>query len=223
MTGKDLAALPAAEGFRLGVLRSEPRRTAPACTVSRPAATEEEEPPIVADPSLGRLGRAVQLVIAGRAGERVQSAALLAASAACAAGLSATVRTDNPVTQGTGFSLAEVKLSPEAVLYTGPTTPDLVLVTATEGVREVEGRGLLHADAARRVVIDLEVPSPDGTAAERIDLRKRFGPKNAALAGLALEASRAEWWDPRAWEAAVSRLPASRRAETQALLDRASR
>ncbi len=223
VTGKDLAELPATEGFKLGVLRSQARTaSAPAKVGSRATAADEEEPPIVPDPSLGRLDRTVQVVAAGRAGERVQSAAMLAASAACAAGLHAAVRTDNPVTQGTGFSLAELTISPDPILYTGQRTPDLVLATAAEGGREVEGRGLLMKDAARRVVFDAEVPSPDGAVVEHKDLRKRFGPKNATLAGIVAEVSAAGWWDPRAWDAAVGRLPESRRAETKALLDRAT-
>lgn len=175
------------------------------------------------DPSLGRLDRTVQVVAAGRAGERVQSAAMLAASAACAAGLHVAVRTDNPVTQGTGFSLAELTISPDPILFTGQTVPDLVLATAAEGARELEGRGLLRAGAARRVVFDSEVRSPEGAAVERMDLRKRFGPKNATLACMAAEVSAAGWWDARAWDVAIERLPESRRAETRSLLQNATR
>ncbi len=223
VTGKDLQDLPATEGFRLGVLRSEPRRAVALASVgSRATSSDEEEPPIVPDPSLGHLDRLVQVVAAGRAGERVQSAAMLAASAAAAAGLHVAVRTDNPVTQGTGFSLAELTISPDPILYAGPTVPDIVLATAVEGARELEGRGLLRAGAARRLVFDSEVPSPDGVAVERRDLRKRFGPKNATLAAVIAEASAAGWWDARAWDAAVGRLPESRRAETQALLVKAT-
>jgi hypothetical protein len=189
------------EGGPFGILHQETARPAftPPC-----AAAEESDPGIEPHPAWRRLDRTARLLVAGRAGERVQSAALLAATAGCAAGLQVTVRTENPVTQGKGFSLAEITLALEPVAYTGLVAPDVVLVTAPEGQRELEARGLAHGDV-------------------REDLRTRYGAKGAALGGLVEAIDQAGWWDRQAWAAAVARLPAAHRSDAEAVLRQAAR
>jgi len=131
----------------------------------------------------------------------VQSAALLAAAAGAAAGLHVTVRTDNPVTQGRGFSLAEITFAPEAVAYTGLVDPDFVIVTAPEGQGQLEARGLPRVDL-------------------REDLRKKYGGNSAALGGLVEAIAEAGWWERDAWGAAIARLPADRRTDAEAVLQK---
>ncbi|MBI4528958.1 MAG: hypothetical protein HY695_34605 [Deltaproteobacteria bacterium] len=63
------------------------------------------------------LTKPVGLIITGTSGERVQSSAKLLCQAAVMSGLQTTQKNDNPVTQGTGFSLSEVCLSPRPILY----------------------------------------------------------------------------------------------------------
>ncbi len=223
LTGKDLRAIPLERGWTLGVARRDARR--PVFPGKRPAPAAPSPPPlppgVVPERGWGRLDRTARLVVAGRAGELVQSAVLLAAQAACAAGLHATVRTDNPVTQGSGFSAAELVVAPEPVAYTGLVAPDLVIATAPEGRAELAGRGLLSpAAGVRRFVFDAELPAPEGLAAERRDLRSRFGPKGAALGALVVEIGAAGWWDPRAWGAVRETLDGERRRDFDAVLAR---
>jgi Pyruvate/2-oxoacid:ferredoxin oxidoreductase gamma subunit len=79
-------------------------------------------------------------VIAGAAGKRIGSAAGALARGGVLSGLWATQRNDYPVTVRTGFSLSEVILSPEEVLFTGIPSPDVVLDLFPEGHGKVAGR-----------------------------------------------------------------------------------
>jgi hypothetical protein len=227
ITGKELKGIAASRGLSLGIVRQDASRPPlrEALGLSHPAEVAgaiEGEPGIEAHPSWRRLERTARVVVAGRAGERVQSAALLAAQAAMAAGLHATVRTDNPVTQGSGFSLAELTFAPEPIGYIGPASPDLIIVLAPEGAREVAARGLCGA-AARpgSVVIDASLGAPDAAGAQQRDLRGRYGAKGAAAGALMEETEARGWWSRSGWEAAIRLQPPARRAELEAALARA--
>jgi hypothetical protein len=181
-----------------GIVRRDATRPAFA-----PSTATAAEPDGGIEPHLAwrRLEKTARVVVAGRAGERIQSAALLAATAGAAAGLQVTVRTDNPVTQGRGFSLAEITFAPEPVAYTGLVDPDYVIVTAPEGQGQLEARGLPRMDV-------------------REDLRKKYGGKSAALGGLVEAIDQADWWERDAWTAAIARLPADHRADAEAVLQK---
>jgi hypothetical protein len=210
ITVKDLKGLPERTGRPFGIIKEDAsRRTffdGYKVTASRlfelPAAKA-----IIPDPALRKLDRLTQVVIGGKAGEHVQSAASIAAAAATAAGLYVTLRSDNPVTVGTGFSIAELTLSPEPIHYMGLAQPDLVILVAEEGQRELEGKELFsRKDKTSRVVVDVTLRPPSGVQAEERDLRVRFGPKNAALGALIEEIDRVRWWDAEAWLKAFARL-----------------
>lgn len=83
--------------------------------------------------------RPMRLVIAGAAGQRVRTAANLLATGGVLSGLWAAVRDDHPITVRTGFSLAEVILAPEPILYAGADEPDAVALLAPEGVARIRG------------------------------------------------------------------------------------
>lgn len=89
----------------------------------------------------GALERPMSWIIAGAAGKRIGSAAGALARGGVLSGLWATQRNDYPVTVRTGFSLSEVILAPEEVLFTGTSSPDVVLDLFAEG----------HAKAAARI------------------------------------------------------------------------
>ncbi len=133
------------------------------------------------------LERPLGIVLAGTAGERIQTAATILARAALACGLHVTQKNDNPVTQGTGFSVSEVILAPEPILYTGIERPDAVLVTSADGARELAASGMLaRADAESLVVADEQVELPSLPAGLlRLPFRETAGPKLAALAAVA--------------------------------------
>jgi pyruvate/2-oxoacid:ferredoxin oxidoreductase beta subunit len=166
------------------------------------------------------LAAEVRLVLAGSAGERVQSAAALLCQAALACGLFATQKNDNPVTQGTGFSLSEVCLSPRPIEYTGMEQPDVVIIASADGLRELQANGTLARLRAETLVVmdaELEAPLLPGRVV-RLPLRKTAMPARAALAGLAAWLALSPVLPPAAWDAALVSVPPDRREEaTEAL------
>ncbi len=80
-----------------------------------------------------------RMVLAGAAGQRVRTAAHLLASAGTLCGLWAAARDDYPITVRTGYSMAEIILSPEPIEYHGVDEPDGVVVTAVEGAARIRG------------------------------------------------------------------------------------
>ena len=198
LTGATLREVAEQAGYELGVLRDEPRPTFGASYRERHAADEQPAPPRIAAQAFEhRLVRPHGLVLAGSAGERVRTAATILARAALSCGLHVTQKNDNPVTQGTGFSVSEVILGPEPILYTGIERPDAVLVVSEDGARELAATGVLaRADAETLVVADdgIELPPLPGEPL-RLPLRDTAGPKLAALAAVA------------AWREATEALP----------------
>ncbi|RMG42885.1 MAG: hypothetical protein D6718_13285 [Acidobacteria bacterium] len=217
VTGKDLGRLAEERGGEGVIFDRPPRRGTMRAQAPPPAPLEN---PLEPHPSWSALGRTVRVAIGGRAGEGVQSAARLAAAAAALAGLWVAVRTDNPVTQGTGFSLAELALSPDRGEAAVPGSPDLVIAIAPEGMAALGERGWLgEGSPAARTIIDEELPGGDGLVAEREPLVRRFGRRGAALGALALASARGGWFVPDAWRAAAERLPGSRRSGAERVLE----
>jgi 2-oxoglutarate/2-oxoacid ferredoxin oxidoreductase subunit beta len=189
LTGAQLKKIADAAGYELGILREEARPRF-AETIRRPAAGPAPAPRERGNPvefSSG-LTRPMGLVLAGSAGEGVQTAASLLASAAMRAGLQATQKNDNPVTQGTGFSVSEVILSPEEILFTGIEKPDAVLVVSGDGCRELERSGVFgRLDGTSLVISDADVSLPDlPCRVLRFPFRRAAGPKQAAAAAAAV-------------------------------------
>ncbi|NIR33508.1 MAG: hypothetical protein GWO11_03450, partial [Desulfuromonadales bacterium] len=136
LTGSALKELVAGQGFRLGRLEADSTRPAFRDLWRQQVATAPEWRPaghVEPVEAPAALEGELRLVVAGSAGERVQSAAGLLCRAALAAGLYSTQKNDNPVTQGTGFSLAEVCLSPKPIEYTGMESPDVVVAVSRDG------------------------------------------------------------------------------------------
>ena len=140
VSGASLPEIIRRQGYRLGEVETEMERP----TFRELYRHKMESPrPKRAKPSVPRisarakLAEEVRMVVAGTAGERVQSAAALFCRAALAAGLYSTQKNDNPVTQGSGFSLSEICLSPKPIEYTGMESPDVVLVVSEDGWKEL--------------------------------------------------------------------------------------
>ena len=83
------------------------------------------------------LEKPIRIVLAGAAGQKVVSAGNLLASAATLSGLWTSRRADFPITIQTGFSVAEIVISPEPVLYSGIIKPDVVALIAPEGKAKI--------------------------------------------------------------------------------------
>ena len=132
------------------------------------------------------LKKKVGFVIAGTAGEHVQFSAYTLVEMAVLAGANATQKNDNPVTQGTGFSLSEVVISRDEIFYTGIDTPDVVVVVSEDGVREMKSQGVFRrANESTLIIADesLEIPECAGKIM-RLPLRKKYSPSGAAFAGI---------------------------------------
>ncbi len=182
LTGAQLHRVAENAGYEMGVLRDAPRATfgetyrvkdaragrqgsfepsGDAAALS-PACGESSSVPSVSLYQRGSLREPLGLVIAGTAGEGVQSAASLLGHAAIRAGLHVTQKNDNPVTQGTGFSVSELILSPRRILYTGIESPDVVLVVSDDGARELARNGMLERTTEETLVLaDSSVALPD--------------------------------------------------------------
>lgn len=128
-----------------------------------------------------------RIVLAGTAGEKVQLASFLFMKSAIGSGLHATQKNDNPVTQGSGFSLSEVCISKEEILYTGIDEPDAVIISSPEGLKEVKANGTLARCSGRTIVI-AEQTLPEFECAgkvSRLPLRALCTGSRATLSALA--------------------------------------
>jgi len=218
LTGARLKEIVAQEGYALGPL--EPQSARPPfhehyreiiAAQSRPTATPETIEPTLA----AALTDQVRVVVAGSAGERVQSSAALFCRAALHAGLYATQKNDNPVTQGTGFSLAEICLSPRPIEYTGMESLDVVIVTSADGWKELQSNGTFaRCRAEALLLLDDELePQPVPGRILRLPLRRTASPNRAALAALAAWLEMSHILPSEAWQAALANLAANRRTE----------
>lgn len=218
LTGTALKEMVARQGYALGRLEAEPERPAfrelyRQQLASQPAPKASAViAPVTPE---AQLAGELQLVVAGSAGERVQSAAVLFCQAALAAGLYTTQKNDNPVTQGTGFSLAEICLSPQPIEYTGMESPDVVIVASADGWRELRANGTFaRCRSETLLVVDAELDAPPAAGRLlRLPLRRAATPKQAALAGLAAWLARTPILPATAWEAVLATLSDERRAE----------
>jgi pyruvate/2-oxoacid:ferredoxin oxidoreductase beta subunit/Pyruvate/2-oxoacid:ferredoxin oxidoreductase gamma subunit len=186
---------------------------------SRPPKRAKPVVPRASSPA--RLAGEIRLVIAGTAGERVQSAAALLCRSALAAGLYSTQKNDNPVTQGSGFSLSEICLSAKPIEYTGMASPDVVLVVSEDGWKELQANGTLAACGEETLLLvdsQIEAVLPRGHII-RIPLRREANPKRAALAALAAWLEKNPILPAEAWEAVLALEPPERRAESAAALE----
>ncbi len=111
------------------------------------------------------------IVVAGAAGQKIRSAAGLFSQGAVLSGLWASQRSEYPVTVKSGFSVSEIILSPEPILFSGVPKPDLMVVLFSEGLTRVQSSldkltaqdtliisaDLLRVETpARTVVLDFE-------------------------------------------------------------------
>lgn len=188
LTGAQLAAVAQRAGYEMGILRDEPRPTFAAIYRGQaPRVKTKPERGVATVNFPVRLERPLSVILAGTAGERVQTAALLLGQAALRAGLQVTLKNDNPVTQGTGFSVSEVILNGEEIVYTGIEQPDAIIVVSNDGVSELERNGTFDRVTAETLVLadaEITLPALAGHVL-RAPFRETAGANFAALAGVA--------------------------------------
>ncbi len=163
----------------------------------------------------------IRLVVAGTAGERVQSAAALFCRAALAGGLYSTQKNDNLSTQGSGFSLSEICLSPLPIEYTGIEKPDVVLVVSEDGWGELEANGTVAACGEETLLLlDSQIQAtPAKGCVIRLPLRREANPKRAALSAIAAWLEKKPFLPVEAWEAVLRLEPAERRTESATAIE----
>ncbi len=129
-----------------------------------------------------------RILIAGSAGGGVQSAAQFLAQAGIAAGAFATKKGEYPITVGTGFSIAEVILSPHPIYYTGIEQPDVAIVVSVDGWEKIRGR----ISRETLLLVDSSVPIEGDWNVQRFEWQKQAGARGAALLGIATCLKQAE-------------------------------
>jgi Pyruvate/2-oxoacid:ferredoxin oxidoreductase gamma subunit len=188
LTGSALTKLIRDHGQELGVLKASSDRQSFGFQYAAkfPATAHDPHDGGIAVRYPASLRRKIGIFLAGSAGERVQSSAATFCEAAVAAGLYCTQKNDNPVTQGSGFSLSEVCLSNEEIHYTGIDRPDVLIAVSKEGLDELTARGsVAKLTPASVLVVDASLAVFETSAQVwRFPFRSRCGVNLAAAGAL---------------------------------------
>lgn len=128
----------------------------------------------------------IEIIIAGSAGEKVQSSAAMLCQASAENGFFSTQKNDNPVTQGSGFSLSEVIISPEEIYYTGADNPFAIIIASKDGLDElIIQRYFDKINSETILIFDESLDLPIKTnKMYKLPLRKSCGADKAALGGI---------------------------------------
>jgi 2-oxoglutarate ferredoxin oxidoreductase subunit beta len=187
LTGSALRKTMDEQGHKLGILSdSRERIDFGGAYIERLHSPRHQTPLIIKEQSTSQyhssLKEQVEIMIAGSAGERVQSSAAKLCNAALSCDLYCTQKNDNPVTQGSGFSLSEVILSPIEIHYTGIESPSVVIVVSLDGLTELQSRSTFSQLRPNcLLIIDEELPLPPTNAEiHRYPFRRKFGKDKAA-------------------------------------------
>jgi pyruvate/2-oxoacid:ferredoxin oxidoreductase beta subunit len=206
--GRKPADLCREAGLEFGVWRGADRPVAllePGTGSSSLLETTEPSQPSSVSPAATpspHLAEPYTILIAGSAGSGIQHSAEILARAAIASGLHVTKKSSYPVTVGTGFSAAELILSPDPILYTGADRPDAVVVTSADGL-EYSRKRIEHLTGGT-VILDASLDPP---ATGATILREPFGAvagrRNAPLLALLYLVTRTRILPPEQFCAAL--------------------
>ena len=222
-TGSALREVASRQGYSIGRVEAEPLRPAFGTLYRHEmeSCPARRSPPQVPELAVkGDLANPLHIVVAGTAGERVQSSAAFLCRTAMSVGIYSTQKNDNPVTQGTGFSLSEICLSPQPIEYTGMEDVDVAIVVSREGWDELRANGTVAKLTPRTLVLldaELEVTPPTGRVL-RQPFRREASPKRAALAAIAFWLGMEPAVPSSAWDAVVASLPVERREDVSMAL-----
>ncbi|MEW5718601.1 MAG: thiamine pyrophosphate-dependent enzyme, partial [Chloroflexota bacterium] len=128
------------------------------------------------------LTKTTRIILAGAAGGKVRSTASALAVGGMMSGLWATQRDDYPVSVMSGYSVSEVILSRDEILYMGIEKPDILAVLTPEGMSQVP-RQLRAMDEAQTVYVVPELAEHVQTRARKIVFNfGRAAPSKKSLA-----------------------------------------
>lgn len=129
------------------------------------------------------------ILLAGSAGEGVQSGADAFVMAAMSCGLESTKKGNYPVTVGTGFSAAEIILSPDPIEFTGIRGIDWAVASSDDGISYLARK--LDSLAGGEILADSGIAVPGNDARLRTaDFRGAVSRKDANLLMLSLDPAR---------------------------------
>ena len=230
LTGTALRDVVKRQGYSIGRVEAEQSRPAFATIYRKQIESLKpvRENPNFASPissfqfPVSRLqdSKKLHIVVAGTAGERVQSSAALLCRAALSVGLYSTQKNDNPVTQGSGFSLSEICLSPQPIEYTGMESVDVVIGVSQDGWNELQANGTLAQTTPNTLLLldaELEISPPTGRLI-RQPFRRDATPKRAALAAIAYWLDMEPIVPSAAWDAVLASVSIERREDVSAAL-----
>jgi pyruvate/2-oxoacid:ferredoxin oxidoreductase beta subunit len=128
--------------FKLGLLADKPRKEYSERYWDSYEAGKKSirEKPAIEAKFSSSVPRQTGIIIAGSAGQKVQSTASLFAQGAMFSGLNATQKNDYPITVMTGHSLTEIIVSPDTIEYTGIELPDYMVIFSEDGLKKVGAR-----------------------------------------------------------------------------------
>jgi pyruvate/2-oxoacid:ferredoxin oxidoreductase beta subunit/Pyruvate/2-oxoacid:ferredoxin oxidoreductase gamma subunit len=181
---QDLAQLPPVDHFithnaRMEYVQAYQQEVRQLQTVPEPVAI----PATCKAPEGGRR----EVVVLGRAGQRIITAGELLCLAGAAAGCHATQKNDYPITVMRGHSVSELILSDDEIDYTGIENPSVVIALAAEGVHRREK--IFSELAPQGLVVKAVgvVVPPSRAAIMEIDFKAlNIKPADWALAALAV-------------------------------------
>lgn len=190
LKGSELANIAIAHGQEMGLILNANKRLEfgkqflEKFQIDKKA--EKQKDGTIVQESEHSLERPISFFIAGSAGEKVQSAAGMLCESAVRTGLWVSQKNDNPVTQGSGFSISEVIISPEEILYTGVDNPDVVIIVSEEGLKEAKAQKVFDRVLPSSIIILDESLSEVNTIGEvlRIPIRKSCGGNKSALGAI---------------------------------------
>ncbi len=166
------------------------------------------------------LNRALRIIIAGAAGQKIASTASILGTAAVLSNLWATKRDDYAITVMTGHSVSEVIVSPTEIFYTGIEKPDVCLALAPEGIKTCKDQlDNLTSDSVLYAPKNL-LPIQTNAQVSPLDLGK-VPRKQIALAAVAEMLMRTNFISQEAFKEAIRRSQRPQIAnESLAILDR---
>lgn len=186
LKGNMLSKMAEAEGHELGVIKNSSLRPEFSRKYDMDVNSHKGEikPLKFITPSYKHnLKKPAEIIITGSAGERVQSTAAMLAEAALMCGLEVTQKNDNPVTQGSGFSLSEVIISPNEINYTGVSSADYVIIVSEDGLKEIKNQDVFNRINDKTVfIIDESLDlNKEGLNVITLPLRRICGGDKAAI------------------------------------------
>lgn len=155
-------------------------------TVREKSVSLLDEVPVIMKRHQHSVSEQLPVFIGGSAGEGVQTAATILARAGMLAGLEVSKKGEFPVTVGSGFSNAELILSPEPIQFTGIAHPQVVIISSKEGLNK--NNEIIENMRGGTLVIDKSLPLPSTDARVRVltgNFREVAGSRGATICAVA--------------------------------------